>query len=57
MKSEPVFALLFSHPKYSDDVHYAVESEGHGVYEMRFKRLPNLGDSFLGLTGDDLDYE
>jgi hypothetical protein len=39
MRAEPVFSLTFSHPRFSQDVHYAVESEKHGVYEMRFKRL------------------
>jgi hypothetical protein len=38
--------LLYSNPKDSSAVHYVVESEGHGLFEIRFYRLPHKGDSY-----------
>ena len=49
---------LFGNPKGSTAVHTVVESEKHGLYEVRFTRLPNKGDFYnLGLDPKKLNLE
>jgi len=38
--------LLFGNIKGSTAVHSLVESEAHGLYEIRFTRLPHQGDFY-----------
>ncbi|CDW75782.1 UNKNOWN [Stylonychia lemnae] len=42
----PQIFQLFSHPKGNLAVHFMVESENHGLYEIRFQRLPHKGDYY-----------
>ena len=37
---------MYGHPKGSMAVHTVVESESHGLYEIRFTRLPNKNDFY-----------
>ena len=51
----PQMFQLYSNPKGSSSVHLLVESASHGLYEVRFARLPQLGDSYsLGTNPDSV---
>jgi len=45
---EAQIQMVFSHPKNSDSVHFAVESEKHGLYEVRVRRLQSHGGKEQG---------
>jgi hypothetical protein len=42
----PQVFQLYGNPKGSTAVHTVVESESHGLYEVRFARLPHKGDFY-----------
>eukprot|EP00347_Sterkiella_histriomuscorum_P005365 403356888 len=42
----PQVFQLFSNPKGNHAIHFLVESESHGLYEIRFQRLPQRGDYY-----------
>ncbi len=43
-----------SNPRDSSAVHYVVESEGHGMYEMRFHRLAHKNDLQIAMIVDPM---
>lgn len=54
----PQIFQLFCNPRHSTAVHAIVESESHGLYEMRFTRLPHRGDLYsLGVNPASIDME
>lgn len=42
----PQMYQLYGNPKGSNAVHSVVESEGHGLFEIRYTRLPHTGDLY-----------